>query len=370
MRLVRATLEDNDKLTTYFKSASLPGAVDLSFERKTSFFNQYRLQSDDFTTYVLLGDQDTPEAMASLVFRRARIEGNMETICIATDLRVSPSRGAVLSWSQHFLPILEREKEKRQCRYVFSVVAQNQKQAYNAFVRPRSMKRKLPRYFLFRRFQIVSLHGMWPLRPKPLPSIRITSFQESDRDALIDYLLKKKAIKPLCFSPEPENVVQYIDRWEGLKWDHFILAKDNRKNILGCTAKWSPSRIQTILPVNYSPQATTLKEGLHLLSFLGVTKQLPPLGQPLEFSFLTHLFAENPDIFYSLLENSYRSSVGNEILVYTHFDNYWLTTPPRGFISATIPGGFYCMLSPEQSVPDFLKPTHLYEPPDFELAYW
>lgn len=370
MRLVRATAEDSDRVTSYFNSSSLPGVVDLGFQRKGSFFDLYRLQSDDFSTYVLLDDQSQPVAMASLIFRSAKIEGQMETICFATDLRVSSSRGAVLSWSQHFLPVLEREKERRQCRYVFSMVSQNQKQAQNAFVRPRSMKRKLPRYFLFRRFHAVALHGVWPLRPQPLPTIKIDSCQESDQEALLEYILAKKKIKPLSFSPTATELANSIERWNGLLWKHFLLAKDRSGNILGCVAPWAPSKVQSIQPLRYSTEALTLKEGLHLLSFLGLGKKLPALQKAFEFSYLTHLHAENPDILYSLLDHCYRHTSRNEFLVYTHFDNYWLTTPPRGFIASTIPAGFYCLLSPDQAVPDFLKPTHLHEPPDFELAYW
>lgn len=370
MRLVKASSEDSSLLANYFGNITLPGLIDLRFYRQGSFFDLYHLQSDDIVTYYLANDHGNIEAMASLIFRPARIEGKVETVCYATDLRVSPSRGAVLSWSQHFLPILEREKRQRNCRFVFSVVTQNQKLAFNAFLRPRSMKRKLPRYFLFRRFQIVSLHGMWPFRAHPLPSIKITHFQESDRDALINYLAKKARSKPISFAITDDDVATNIDRWNGLNWSSFLLAKDSRSNLLGCAAPWCASQVQKVQVLKYSAQALSLKEGLQLYSIVGKAKKLPsPMGF-LNFSYLTHLYSENPDIFYSLLEYAYRSTVGHQFLIYTHFDNYWLTTPPRSFISSTIPAGFYCLLSPEQALPDFLKPTHLYEPPDFEFAYW
>lgn len=370
MRLVKATAADNDKLTDYFKSTTLPGPIEISYLRVGSFFDHYRLQSDDFVTYILLNDQDQIEAMASLIFRQARVEGEVETVGFATDLRVSSSRGAILSWSQHFLPVLEEEKAKRNCRYIFSMVAHTQKQAYNAFVRPRSMKRKLPRYYLFRRFQIISLHGMWPWRPKPLPSIHVKRAEETDREALYDYILKKKSVKPLTFSLDLEAIHQNLGRWSQLNLENFLLAKDSQNNIIGCTGIWSPSQCQQVLPTVYSPEALTLKEGIHILSFLGMAKRLPPVNNHLEFCYLTNLFAENPDIFYSLLYTAYKSTTKNEFLVYTHFDNYWMSLPPRGFLSSSIPGGFYCVLSPDQAVPDFLKPVHLHEPPDFELAFW
>jgi hypothetical protein len=348
----------------------LPGSIDVSYVRVGSFFNQYQLQSDDYLTYLLLNDDDQIEAMASLVFRPARVDGQTQTIGFAKDLRVSNSRGAILSWSQHFFPVIEEEKAKRNCQYLFSVVGQSQKQAYNAFVRPRSMKRRLPRYYLFRRFQIVSLHGLKPWRDGPLPNIRVRAAQESDRDALYGYIVKKKSLKPLTYTSDLAEVDASLARWKDLKLENFLIAQDKDQNILGCTGVYSPARTQRVMVQGYSSQAMTLKEGLQLLSIVGLGKRLPAVGQYLEMSYLTHLFAENPDIFYGLLFTAFKNTVKNQFLVYTHFDHYWLTLPPRGFLSSTMPAGFYCVLSPDQVVPDFLKPVHLHEPPDFELALW
>ncbi|MEK6555820.1 MAG: hypothetical protein AABZ31_11295, partial [Bdellovibrionota bacterium] len=99
MRLVEATDQDNEKLLHYFSQSQFPGSITLRMRRMFNFFNQYRTQSDDFVTYMLLNDKDEIEAMASIVFREAWIEGQKEIVGYATDLRVSSSRRAVLTWS-------------------------------------------------------------------------------------------------------------------------------------------------------------------------------------------------------------------------------------------------------------------------------
>src|SRR6185436_9942122 len=109
---------------------------------------------------------------------------------------VSPTRGAILSWSNHFLPVLESERESRNCKYIFSVVAHSQRQAYNAFIRPRNFRRQMPRYYLFRRFELLSLHGLWPFHDQPLQGIKIRSALDSDFEKLSEYILRKTADRP------------------------------------------------------------------------------------------------------------------------------------------------------------------------------
>ena len=57
MQLVRATDDDNEKLLHYFSQTSFPGPVRLRLRRMFHFFNQYRIQSDDYATYLLLNDK-------------------------------------------------------------------------------------------------------------------------------------------------------------------------------------------------------------------------------------------------------------------------------------------------------------------------
>ena len=153
MKLVKADPSDGDLLKKFFESTYLPGHIELQLKRPKSFFDQYRLQSDDYATYMLLDRKEQVSALATIIFREGWVEGKKQMIGYATDLRVSPTRSAILQWSQHFLPALEQERAAHNCKYVFSVVARGQRQAFNAFIRPRSPKRQMPRYYSFRSFK-------------------------------------------------------------------------------------------------------------------------------------------------------------------------------------------------------------------------
>jgi len=367
MRIVRAGEEFNDRSCTFFAGAVLPGHVDLRLERE-DFFRPYRLQSDDYSTYLLLNDQDQIEAMATLVFRNGWLGGEPQTIGYATDLRVSPSRRAILNWAQHFLPILESEKKKRDCRYVFTMVAQLQRQAYNAFIRPRLTRRNLPRYHLFRKFRMVSVHGVLPWAPRPLKTILFRHGTDSDLEAIAAYLAKRRKRAVLHYSPEPEMVLKQLLRWPGLDARSFILAFDFHRNLVGCVAPWDSDQLQKTFAVDYHRRAKVLYDSLKAAALFGLAKRLPKAGRALHFSYLTHFEADNPDIFYGLLHSAYRTT-NSQFVMYPHFEGDLAFTPPRSMITASIKAGLYCIQEPSELPPEFLTWSRRATPPELELPF-
>jgi len=142
------------------------------------------------------------------------------------------------------------------------------------------------------------------------------------------------------------------------------------KKVVRCTAPWSGINIQRLSPISMSPSAQSLHESLRVLSWFGIGHRLFDKKDPtMRFRYLTHLYADNPDIFYSLLYHAFKNVGKREFLVYPHFDGNLLTLPPRFFISANTQCGMYSILPPNQVPADFLMPTLANEPPDFELAY-
>lgn len=369
MRLVKATERDNEKLLHYFTQSNFPGAITMRMRRMFNFFNQYRIQSSDYVTYMLLNDNDEIEALASIVFREAFIEGKKEVIGYATDLRVSSSRRAILTWSQHFLPVIEEARAERGCRYIFTSVASSQKQAYNAFIRPRSIRRRMPRYYLYRRFNLVSLHGLWPFHEKPLTTVAIRQATEADFEAIAEFVVTQSKTRPLHYFEDVKKFRDALERWRDLYIENFYIAEDSKGNILGTCAPWSPQQIQKVYATKYDDSARNLKEILQLFSWFGISHPLPRTNAELKVRHLTHLYARNPDVFYALLYRAFKDSKKDETLVYSHFDGTLLTMPPKDFISAKLSFGLYAILSPNDPLPDFLKPSFMSLPPEFESTF-
>lgn len=367
MKVIQAGPEHSALLSDFLSSQSLKGPMDVKLLRP-DFFAHYRLQSPDYVTYMMMNENNQIEATASIVFREAMLMDQPHLLGFACDLRVSSRRRAILNWTEHFLPVLEQLREQKNC-IIFSAVPQGQRLAYNAFIRPRSVKRKLPRYHLFRRFRLVSLHGMWPFAHDRIKSLRIRSLQKSDMDALVDYLWTKSQHLPLHFYPNKDAVEKELRRWPGLADASFFIAFDKDGNIRGCVAPWTSTAVQNVVVDKYHTPSRTLKEGLSLLSWLGMTRVLPKQGRPLQFRHLTHLHADNPDIFQNLLIHAYHLCTKKEFLVYNHFENDLISKPPPAFLSATQKVGLFSVLNPNDPVPDFLHPSRMAGTPYFESAW-
>src|SRR3712207_1963764 len=113
MKLLTATEADSDRLKEFFSRMPLSGSVDYSIRRQGSFFDQYRVLSDDFETYMLVDDNGDINGMATLVFKEGFVLGEKQTWGFGTDLRIAPTRRAIAQWAQYFLPVLERAREER-----------------------------------------------------------------------------------------------------------------------------------------------------------------------------------------------------------------------------------------------------------------
>src|SRR5690606_6471496 len=141
-------------------------------------------------------------------------------------------------------------------------------------------------------------------------------------------------------------------------------AKDPSNNIIGSVAPWKASQILGISVLNYTGFGETIYEFSKCMSNFGFVKRLPPIGQEVKMKFLTHLYADNPDIFGALLAEAFRTTQKDELLSYAHFNKTPLTMPPRNFLTSEIPFSIYTILPPEKPLPDFLQLHKVTPPPE------
>ena len=320
MRLIRATENDSPRLKDFFAKMLLKGSFDYRMQRNGSFFDHYRLQSDDFETLCLVDDSDRIQGMVTLVFHRGLINQEKTAWCYATDLRISISRQAITNWTQLFVPAIERACEERNCRYIFSAVEHSRNQAYNALIRPNShARRKLPRYFLVNKLHVVSIFGRWPFSARPLKSIRIQPLELGDVEALCQFMRSKTNLRPLGNAYEPDEFLASLQRWPGLGLEDFRLAKDVRGNILGSTALWKKHRTQEIVPSRYHGFTQTFHQSLNLASWLGATSATAAPHQPMQSRMLTNLVCESAEVFHSLADDAYSRLGSREFLTLRPF---------------------------------------------------
>jgi hypothetical protein len=371
MKIVQAAAADSERLKTFFERTILPGSIDFSVRRPGSFFDHYRLLSDDFETLILTDNDDTIHGLGSLLFREGTVLGKKQTWGFATDLRIAPTRKAVVQWAQYFLPVLERASYERNCRYIFSAVEHHDHQAYNSLIRPTShARRRLPRYLLANRFRLVTMHGRIPFATKPLSSIRLKNVSASDLEPLCAYLRERGKHRPLCTIHTPESLLQEIARWPGLSLGDFRIATDVQGRIRGCTALYDSRNAQTFIPTEYHGFAQTLHQTLWLASFTGLVRAGPAVNRETPVRFLSHLACDSGEIFHRLIDDAFsRLQSRSEILSYLHFRGNWRTLPPPSFVATSLPFGLYLILSPNEDAPPWPVPTIGSLPPEFEAAW-
>lgn len=368
MEVIKASQNDSDRLIQFFASNPLPGKLSLNIHRQGDFFSKYKLFSKDFVTFMIVDKKNEVHGIASLNFIPAIIEGEEQTIAIATDLRVEKSRKALLTWSDNFLNRIVEEREKRNCKYIFTPIGRSRISAFKSFIRPRSVSRNFPRYHLFRKFNVVTIHGMYPFSTSPLSTIDLVQAQTSDIDQLQNYIAYQQNLRPLYFPQKHEDLLKHIENWPGLRLSDFILAKDKNNNIIGCMSLWDGSKIETYTPVSKTKRVQTFERTINALSLIGVTHPFLGKSNTLHIKQINHLYADNPDIFYTMLRHAYKTTPKTYFLSYIHFENQLKYLPARSFISQSVPYNFYCLLAPNDPVPSFLKPTFLEMPPDIDMA--
>lgn len=365
MTLEVAQPEHAEQLAAFFKKFPLHGPVELAVDRDKDFFGPYRAQSDSHITYMLRGSaSNEPLGVASFVFYEALIDGQRRRVAMGRDLRIQQNREAVMAWSQYYLPVMDEARKVFQSDIFLSVLNMNEIKALNAFIRPRPGRRPLPSYHLYRRFNMITLHGRFPWAHEPLPTIRIRRASPAIEEDLIYYMVRKSKERDLTPYTDADTIRGQIARWPGLNLSDFLVALDARENIIGCCAPWNARGLQELIPLKYSLLGHNFRQFLKFGDLLGWTRKLTKpvhrlqLELPLNFRYLSFLFADNSDIFESLAWIAFEEADPSEFIAYLQMrSDFHLRRPPR-WVSTRQPYGIYAVVPPGEALPAILHPSH------------
>lgn len=368
MNLEIATEKDNDQLLKFFESFESVGQVNFRLRRGPDFFSWYRTQGEESRTYVLR-DKNEIHACATFSIREARVKDKIVRVAQASDLRVSNSRKAIISWGQHFLPVLKEVETDLKVDHVFSSINLSDPSALNTFIRPRNIKRPLPRYYLYRKFSLVGLHGRFPTAEAPLSTLQIRRGSSANAEALYHYLIHRSQFRPFSTNWNAHSIQRKMARLKGLDLSKFLVAFDSHENVVGCCALWDPQALQRWVPLTYpSLRAHNFRQFLKFGQLIGWTRALSkPLSRtkveiPLQFQLLTFVNADNEDILESLFWVAYESVGSDTFLAYTHCDQDFRLKPPESWIASHTPYALYSVVDAGSPPPDFLHPSEIHNP--------
>ncbi len=369
LHLIEAQEKHSPLLQKFFQDQIVSGHVDYSIQRPHSFFDHYRTLSDDFTTVMLMDENQNVLGAASVTFLRGYVNRQEQMVGFLSDLRIAPQRIAIQQWSQEFIPLLYKRMEEKNCKFLFTAIEHYESQAYNALLRPRKIKRHLPHYYLYRKVNLYFFLGRWPWSPSPMPSIRIDHAWENNIEEICEYLMKKKVGGRIYFNTNPEALKRKFEKWPNFSIHNFLVARNYKNEIVGVMAPWNDRDVQQIVPRRYHNESRLLYESLHFTSLIRMSQYMPDENRAFSLRHITHCAVDNPEVFFSLLCQAYAETARGELLVHTNYFGDYATRPPLSFMSAKIPYGFYSVLSPEEDLPTFLKPNPFSPPPDFNFVH-
>lgn len=346
--LVEASFKDAHQLNEFFTSVPVRGEINVKIQREDHFFSFYERLGIPFKTYIIKDGRDIV-GTASFIFRNLIFKTRTLKLAQACDLRISSNRKAVLSWSKFFHPLLEKLRDIEEVDGFITSINQTETQAMNAFIRPKLKRALQPQYSLARSYNLVSIHGFFPLINPPNKNINVRPFLPADKKKLIDYLIFN--CKKIDYIPSEfvNNPATYINNSLLYSWGQFLIAFDPDDNIVGCVHPLSSSLLQDYLPQDYNAQSHNLRQFLKMAQILGFGRRLTrPFSrsqqqETLRFKLLHFLISNHSEVFNALIRGCYTHSSQNEFLMYAYEISDYKKRPPKGSIYSEIPYGLYAI---------------------------
>lgn len=357
IKLRESDPSDSVTLGHFFSQIPTQAVLDIKIRRQIDFFSLYRRLRLRFHNYIL--EETKPDqskeilGTATFLIQNVMINHAQSLISYACDLRISPQRKAVLNWAHHFLPQLKNLIATEKVEHFITTLNLESSQAINAFIRTKHKRTNKPLYELVRKFNLVTLHGFYPLIFSVNPYIKVKYLDKQNQKKLINYLTKKLENLDLVPTDLKNDVENYIQSSLLYSFKNFIIALDAHENIVGCCYGLSSSLLQDYFPQSYSQRADNFRQFLKLAALLKFGRTLTkPFSrthkdQTLNFQFLHFLFFEHPEVFQKMTYFAFHHSQQNEFLVYCYEQDKFTYRPPLGTIHSESPHALYEIRTPD-----------------------
>ncbi len=345
--LREADPSDSTELNRFFSSIPTQGFLDIKIHRQIDFFSLFHRLGQQFKTYVL--DQNNSEILgtASFLYQNRICNQQIQKIAFGCDLRISPQRKAILSWGKYFLPQIKILLGTEKIDHIVTSINLSETQVINAFIRPKITRTDRPVYELVQKYNLVTIHGFYPLQFAVNKNILISKHNNPDKNMLASYIHQKLKNLELVSEEYLQDLNSAIQKSLLYSWNQFVIATNSKGEIIGCTHPVSSTLLQDYLPQNYNHQANNFRQFLKFSHFLGFGRKLTkPFSrtnkeQTLNFKMLHFLFFDHPDVLKSLVDFTYKNSKNNEFIIYSYQPENFSYRPPQGTIHTEIPQAIY-----------------------------
>lgn len=351
-----ATEKDSSRLNDFFFSVPIQGKLEIKIKRQSDFFSFYDRLNYQYKTMILENSEDQSLGTATFIYQRRFLKTFESKFAFACDLRISPTRQAILNWGQHFTPQIEKLRVDDKIEHIITSINLSDSQLVNTFLRPRARKGLRPLYELITKFNLISVHGFYPFAKPKNPNVKIERCTSVDRPALIQYLRKRFLEVELVPSEFLNDFEKTIQGSLIYMWSQFIIAKDLSGGIVGCVYPIASTLLQDYFPQNYNSRSNNFRQFLKIASLLRFGRKLTkPFSrtqkdETLNFRLLHFFYFDHPEVMKSLLWGAYADSRQNEFIVYAYQEGQFAYRPPKGTITVDHPYALYEIKHPDPRV--------------------
>lgn len=304
MLIRQAGPADNAQLLDFQQRYAMRGSMPLRFDRSPDYFALHHCHAADHRTWIAQSPEGELRGSASLVVRDGYLQGSAEPIAYLGDLRLMPDRRLSRSWMAEVQTRLADLSLQTGAQHAYCCIIRDNPLAIQSLLgRRRANPLKLAHW---RGYSNVSVYGQRGLSsaPRTHGGVRVVRAEPRHLDALRAFLDSESSRQSFgCVFTEAE-FERRLSHWPDFAIGSFLLAVDERENLLGCVAPWDAGKIKRIVVEQMPMAQQLLRMGYNAVAPLAGRPGIASPGNPLRDIYLTHLQVRqrDPEVFAALLD--------------------------------------------------------------------
>lgn len=280
-----AVREDDKAIRRIIRNTQMESPISIVFDRQPSYFDSLKLEGNDHITIVGKDQGGIVRGFGTCVFKKAFINGNIETIGYLHNLRLEKAFRDGYSLALGYRKFRESVHSKKAFCYITSIL-KNNKKAQSILT---SGKGGLPSYQPltdYRTFIIKS--GVKRAKNR----VNVKQFDNHHRDRIYDFMMQYG--KSHNFFPYLSKRELFDERALHIKTSRIFFIERNNK-ITAMAGLWDISRVKQLHIASYSPMVNILRPFHNMLSYIRSTPSLPPVNKTLSYSYIFPLMNDDAD---------------------------------------------------------------------------
>jgi hypothetical protein len=350
-RLRAAERADGPALARLFGEVPMEGSLVLSTRREPDFFALYDIQRGAAECRVFEHEGQIA-GLGTIFVRSGWWQGQARPVGYLGDLRsgaaASRQRGLVLHYGQ----ALREVSRAHGCDLFLTGILASNAAAMNALVRRRSARGAQPRYWPFRRFDMVSIQFTGGRRAPPASLVRTAT--PEDVPTLRALLAADHQRRPFGYRFDDGELEHRLRAWPGFSLERTYVALDGGR-IVGCASAWDAAAVKRYRVEAYRGGMRTTKVAFNLAARVLGWTPLPQPGSDFRYFYLCNVSVErdDPAVLRALLTRIYADfkDLGYHFFSLGIYADDPLAAATRGFIARRLPFELYVVTNPDSPEP-------------------